>query len=802
MSHIDDDIQGDEREDAGLELAGIVLFLAGSLPAAAVAKALWDGTDLTVEGLGGTAALAALFVGWVGPWPALLVATTIAAVGAMKVLGTLRGDVVRIAAGVCAAGLGLAAIASAVTAGAGGRLGDGTGGALASALGSFAGVLLGVGVLGAAYWIGFRRDLTAELAAAGEETALPTAAAGPFDEVGPEDRAAAADAREGRFRAVTDALSAVVARAAALPAALRERRAARAPLGRSVERRARVSAKRRRPGGAQTLGAALVRDDIEGVSHDEAAALAPDDKTLAYMEEVWRRASKSMPQTEPVPPSPYPEDVRLKGEIPQGTVPFLPLGSEAAAQHAVEDGGAVTAGAHVDGAPEDPFAAPLAESLTEAGVVAAEDVRPFDFDDELGVPTPMQESSIDDPFGVAAATTRATLSGDDVAALGAAVLREGAEAEAPSELPPGVRPLAADAPSVADLLAETAAVDPAAAPAEASEGAPAQGLAGADPVQGSESLVEDLGEVLLPPPPAFPAASWEQPYEAEDTATEPGPIPDVDESGRWPRREDEAPESASELDVAAIEPEAPSEPGPESVAAAEEVPEPAPESPVAAAAKLEAPEAEEEMEALDEDVVEELSEEVAEDEEGELEDDEEYEYVDEDGNPIDPEELAEYETEDGEEAEDEEDEEEEAEYAEEDEDEPEDAEYEYVYEYEDDAEEDEDGDEPAAEDAEDDADYEEVEAEDDAPDIVLEPQAPPAGASREATRILEAGRIVVREGRVAVSLLQRELEMEFDEACELLDQLQDEGLIGPYKGGKTRDILLSEAEWEGRFVRS
>ena len=191
-------------------------------------------------------------------------------------------------------------------------------------------------------------------------------------------------------------------RAAARPATLRERRAAKAPLGRSVERRARVAAKRRRSGGGQTLGAALIRDDIEGVSHDEAAALAPDDKTLAYMEEVWRRASKSLPQNEPVPPSPYPEDVRLKGEIPQGTQPFLPLGSEAAAMAAsVETGG----GSPAAPAPEDgSFAGPFASGPEVIPVGATEEVRPFDFDD---------------PFGASA--TAGALSGDDAAALEAAV---------------------------------------------------------------------------------------------------------------------------------------------------------------------------------------------------------------------------------------------------------------------------------------------------------------------------------------------------------------------------------------------
>ena len=40
------------------------------------------------------------------------------------------------------------------------------------------------------------------------------------------------------------------------------------------------------------------------------------------MEEVWRKASESLEQVEPVPPSPYPEDPRLKGEIPPGTTPL------------------------------------------------------------------------------------------------------------------------------------------------------------------------------------------------------------------------------------------------------------------------------------------------------------------------------------------------------------------------------------------------------------------------------------------------------------------------------------------------
>ncbi|MDC0585347.1 hypothetical protein OAO71_01545, partial [Planctomycetota bacterium] len=94
------------------------------------------------------------------------------------------------------------------------------------------------------------------------------------------------------------------------------------------------------------------------------------------------------------------------------------------------------------------------------------------------------------------------------------------------------------------------------------------------------------------------------------------------------------------------------------------------------------------------------------------------------------------------------------------------------------------------------------EADEDEEPVVLEPQSPPPAASTQSERLLNAGRVLVRQGRVAVSVLQQELDMEFDEACELLDQLQAEGLIGPYKGGKKRDILLSEEEWEDHFARS
>jgi len=64
------------------------------------------------------------------------------------------------------------------------------------------------------------------------------------------------------------------------------------------------------------------------------------------------------------------------------------------------------------------------------------------------------------------------------------------------------------------------------------------------------------------------------------------------------------------------------------------------------------------------------------------------------------------------------------------------------------------------------------------------------------TKLLsEIGCLFVERGRVAVSMLQRQYEMDFDDACKVLDDLQEMGLIGPYLGGQRRDILLSREQW-------
>jgi len=89
------------------------------------------------------------------------------------------------------------------------------------------------------------------------------------------------------------------------------------------------------------------------------------------------------------------------------------------------------------------------------------------------------------------------------------------------------------------------------------------------------------------------------------------------------------------------------------------------------------------------------------------------------------------------------------------------------------------------------------------PEMVLQPQAAPAERAHKphsvdpdrAKFLAEAGCLFLERGRVAVSMLQKQYAMDFDDACKVLDELQDLGLIGPYLGGQRRDILLTRDQW-------
>ena len=79
------------------------------------------------------------------------------------------------------------------------------------------------------------------------------------------------------------------------------------------------------------------------------------------------------------------------------------------------------------------------------------------------------------------------------------------------------------------------------------------------------------------------------------------------------------------------------------------------------------------------------------------------------------------------------------------------------------------------------------------PEVILEPQLKPAEDNEEI--LMKAADLFLDRDRVAVSLLQRQFHLDFEESCAVLDELQGMGLIGPYVGGNRRDILLTRDEW-------
>jgi S-DNA-T family DNA segregation ATPase FtsK/SpoIIIE len=70
-----------------------------------------------------------------------------------------------------------------------------------------------------------------------------------------------------------------------------------------------------------------------------------------------------------------------------------------------------------------------------------------------------------------------------------------------------------------------------------------------------------------------------------------------------------------------------------------------------------------------------------------------------------------------------------------------------------------------------------------------------------------AAEVVVRHKQGSVSLLQRRLAVGYQRAARLIDQLEEEGIVGPYDGSKAREVLvdasyLESQQWKEKRSRS
>jgi S-DNA-T family DNA segregation ATPase FtsK/SpoIIIE len=66
----------------------------------------------------------------------------------------------------------------------------------------------------------------------------------------------------------------------------------------------------------------------------------------------------------------------------------------------------------------------------------------------------------------------------------------------------------------------------------------------------------------------------------------------------------------------------------------------------------------------------------------------------------------------------------------------------------------------------------------------------------------EAARIIVLHQQGSTSLLQRKLKLGYNRAGRLIDQLEAEGVIGPFEGSKARKVLIPDEVTLEQFLRS
>lgn len=71
----------------------------------------------------------------------------------------------------------------------------------------------------------------------------------------------------------------------------------------------------------------------------------------------------------------------------------------------------------------------------------------------------------------------------------------------------------------------------------------------------------------------------------------------------------------------------------------------------------------------------------------------------------------------------------------------------------------------------------------------------PADLSDKDSLFMAAVEVVTEAGQASTSMLQRRLSVGYARAGRLIDQLEENGIIGPYEGSKPRAVLITHAQW-------
>ncbi len=73
--------------------------------------------------------------------------------------------------------------------------------------------------------------------------------------------------------------------------------------------------------------------------------------------------------------------------------------------------------------------------------------------------------------------------------------------------------------------------------------------------------------------------------------------------------------------------------------------------------------------------------------------------------------------------------------------------------------------------------------------------AAPEGDGHDAY-FMEAGKLIIDKDKASIGMLQRAFKIGFNRAARIMDQLAEEGVVGPEEGTKPRKVLMSQEEFE------
>ena len=69
------------------------------------------------------------------------------------------------------------------------------------------------------------------------------------------------------------------------------------------------------------------------------------------------------------------------------------------------------------------------------------------------------------------------------------------------------------------------------------------------------------------------------------------------------------------------------------------------------------------------------------------------------------------------------------------------------------------------------------------------------GGSAHDSMFEQAVEAVIDMGQASTSMLQRRCKLGYARAARIMDEMEQEGIIGPYEGAKPRPVLINRQQW-------